>query len=203
MDADVIIENLTELLTNTVNMTSVFYDIFLNPEPMQVTLQQYDDNNQLITVTIPNRAMERQVSLTGEGSPENREAAALGVIYVDTENSDIYVKARGEYDEETGWPKTGWVLIPTELNVEQVLADYLSDHNYVTASETDKATDEKYGVVKIDNETITNNSSNQVQVVGIIDANSGRAKQFWVGTQGEFESIDPKDPDTIYYILEN
>ena len=41
MNIDVLIENVVELLTNTVNMTSKFYDIFLNPEPMDVTLEQY------------------------------------------------------------------------------------------------------------------------------------------------------------------
>ena len=40
-DLNVIAENLTELLQNSVNMTSVFYDIFLNPEPMDVELKQF------------------------------------------------------------------------------------------------------------------------------------------------------------------
>ena len=56
VDISVIAENLTELLQNTVNMTSVFYDIFLNPEPMDVELEQYDNNGQLVKVSVPNRA---------------------------------------------------------------------------------------------------------------------------------------------------
>lgn len=40
-DLNVISENLTELLQNSINMTSVFYDIFLNPEPMDVELKQF------------------------------------------------------------------------------------------------------------------------------------------------------------------
>ena len=62
-ELDVITQNLVELLTNSTNMTSVFYDVFLNPTPMDVTLQQYDSNNELITVTIPNRAKDRKIAL--------------------------------------------------------------------------------------------------------------------------------------------
>ncbi len=101
MDIDVIAENLTELLTNTVNMTSVFYDIFLNPVPMDVTFQQYNDNNELITVTIPNRAKDRQIALTGAGSPEGVVSAPIGTAYVDTLNEDIYFKMSG--DDASGW----------------------------------------------------------------------------------------------------
>ena len=44
MDINVVAENLAELLTNSVNMTQVYYDLFFNPEPMDITLYQYDDD---------------------------------------------------------------------------------------------------------------------------------------------------------------
>ena len=52
-DLNVISENLTELLQNSINMTSVFYDIFLNPEPMDVELKQYDAEHTLVTISLP------------------------------------------------------------------------------------------------------------------------------------------------------
>ena len=96
IDLEVIQENLAELLTNTVNLTSVFYDIFLNPEPMDVNIQMFDDNNQLITVTIPNRAKDRITPYVGEGSPEGVVSAPIGTTYVDTSTSTIYYKVSGE-----------------------------------------------------------------------------------------------------------
>lgn len=52
-DLNVIAENLTELLQNSVNMASVFYDIFLNPEPMDVELKQFGYKNSIHSVYYP------------------------------------------------------------------------------------------------------------------------------------------------------
>ena len=59
MDINVVAENLAELLTNSVNMTQVYYDLFFNPEPMDITLYQYDGDNRLVAVVIPNRAKDK------------------------------------------------------------------------------------------------------------------------------------------------
>ena len=53
VDTNVIIENLTELLQNSINMASVFYDIFLNPEPMDVQLTQIDADGNPQILLIP------------------------------------------------------------------------------------------------------------------------------------------------------
>jgi hypothetical protein len=180
MNMNVIIENLTELLTNTVNMTSVFYDIFLNPEPMDVELQQYNNENRLVTVTIPNRAKDSQIAYNGEGSPEGKLGAPLGAVYVDTTSSRVYVKAEGTYSPEIGWPKTGWVIVPSDLKV---------------------ATDTDLGLVKIDDSSITMNSNSQIQAAGLINRNDGVTIKTWVGTQGEYDFIGVKDSNTIYYII--
>ena len=101
-DINVVAENLVELLTNTVNMTDVFYDLFINPTPTDVTLWQYDSDNQLIEVTVPNRAKDRKISLTGTVDPASStdplvQDAAVGVCYVNTATNDVYfrVKATG------------------------------------------------------------------------------------------------------------
>lgn len=121
MDINVITENLTELLQNSINMASVFYDIFLNPEAMDVQLKQFDSDNHLQTITIPNRAKDRKISLDGEGSPEGVVTANIGAAYVDTLNQLVYFKVSG-----TG--NTGWLLVLTQNGVETYVNTMLNDY---------------------------------------------------------------------------
>lgn len=125
IDTNVIIENLTELLQNSVNMTSIFYDIFLNPTPMDVELKQYDSNSQLITISIPNRAKDREIAIEGEGSPEGVVQANIGAAYVDTVNETVYFKV-------TGSGNTGWVIVMTQEGVNTYLRAYLTNNKFVT-----------------------------------------------------------------------
>ena len=60
IDINTVIENLNELLTNSVNLTDKYYDLFINPEPMMIDLELYNEDNQLVIVTVPNRAMDRE-----------------------------------------------------------------------------------------------------------------------------------------------
>lgn len=128
MDIDVVAENLTELLTNTVNMTSVFYDVFLNPTPMDVEIQQYDDNNELITVTIPNRAKDKQIAKDGEGSPEGAVDGPIGSAYVDTLTDNIYFKTSGS-------DAYGWTLVLNQRMAEDLMASYLEANGYLKYSD--------------------------------------------------------------------
>ena len=142
IDISVITENITELLQNTVNMTSVFYDIFLNPTPMDVELKQYNSDGQLVTITLPNRAKDRQIALTGTGSPEGVVSANVGATYVDvTPNSEkVYYKGSGSGN-------TGWIVVLTSNGVDERMQAYLDnyaskdyvtryliDNNYITAT---------------------------------------------------------------------
>ena len=125
MDSSVIIENLTELLQNTVNMTSVFYDIFLNPVPMDVELKQYNSDNELITITIPNRAKDRQIALEGNVDPENNVVANVGACYVNVVKSTVYFKAVGSGN-------TGWREVLTQEGVNDYIRYYLENNNFMT-----------------------------------------------------------------------
>ena len=131
IDTNVIIENLTELLQNTVNMTSVFYDIFLNPTPMDVVLQQYNSEGELVTVTIPNRAKDRQIALEGEGSPEGVVTANVGASYVDVVNEVVYFKAVGSGN-------TGWVIVMTQEGAESYIRTYLTNNNFMTEDDINR-----------------------------------------------------------------
>ena len=138
IDNSVIAENLTQLLQNSVNMTSVFYDIFLNPEPMDVELTQYNSDGELITIEIPNRAKDRKIALTGQGSPEGVVTANVGAVYVDESveisadnpngNGVVYFKAVGSGN-------TGWVTVLTSEGVNDYLRAYLIDNEFATIND--------------------------------------------------------------------
>lgn len=123
VDTNSIIDNLTELLQNSVNMTSVFYDIFINPEPMDVTLTQYNAEGELITITVPNRAKDQQRALVGTGSPEGTVAAPEGTLYVDSVTQTVYVKVNGS-------DATGWKIILTEEGIYTYVRNYLLENGY-------------------------------------------------------------------------
>lgn len=128
---NLITENLTELLQNTVNMTSVFYDIFLNPEPTLVELKQFASDGTFKVISIPNRAMDRSIALVGSGSPEGVVEANVGTSYVDEENQAVYFKIVG-----TG--NTGWVVVLTQEGVQAYLRNYLAESNFMTEGDTSR-----------------------------------------------------------------
>lgn len=93
---------LTQLSTNYTNVFTDYYNIFLNPEPMDVTLQLFDEDGNLDTITIPNRAKDRAYILNGEGDPNGRVSADRGSTYQDLANGAVYVKINADIN---GWAK--------------------------------------------------------------------------------------------------
>lgn len=204
MDVNVALENLVELLTNTVNMTAKFYDIFLNPTPMDIELEQYNDQNELITVVFPNRAKDRVLTKFGEGSPEGVVVAVMGTLYIDIANSEVYIKVSG--DDEYGW-----IPISSEENIIPIIRKYLIDNGYVTIDYLvehgyvtiyDKATPSTFGVVKYDNNTIIENASSQLSVAGLADQ-SNTIRKIWVGLSRDYNAIQNKDPNTFYVVVDD
>ena len=126
-DLNVISDNLAELLTNTVDMAGVFYDIFINPTPMDVELKMFDDNNRLITVVVPNRAKDRITPYTGQGSPEGVVSAPIGSVYVDIAASTVFYKVSGSGN-------TGWSAIISQSAMETYIRNYLESRGYLTSS---------------------------------------------------------------------
>ena len=54
-----------------------------------------------------------------------------------------------------------------------------------------------------DNTTITKNSQNKIQAVAIIDSNTGNVDKTWIGTKQQYDAIQTKDTNTLYYITDD
>ena len=96
-----VITKLSELMTNTTSINRHFFNIFFNPEPMDIRINQYDENGMLRTYTIPNRAKD-SIALSGINSPEGVVYANIGQLYIDVLNSNTFIKSTGN-DKNTGW----------------------------------------------------------------------------------------------------
>ena len=59
------------------------------------------------------------------------------------------------------------------------------------------------GSVSIDNTSITENSSNQIQTVGVIDQKTGNANKQWTGTKAEYDALPSHDANTFYNITDD
>lgn len=59
------------------------------------------------------------------------------------------------------------------------------------------------GSVSIDNTSITENSSNQIQTVGVIDQKTGNANKQWTGTLQEYNALGTHDANTFYNITDD
>ena len=92
---------LNKLALNYSYMASVFEQVFYDPTPAYVDIKIYDENGELVTYTIPNRAKDLENLLSGEGSPENYVEGGLGTLYQDLKNGDLYIKETPEGNE--GW----------------------------------------------------------------------------------------------------
>ena len=106
--------NLSELLTNVTEITKSYFNLFLNPEPMDISVSQYDDEGTLKTYIIPNRAKDR-TAILGTTNPNGSLGASIGTLYLDTTSRILYVKTTGLDD------KTGWKAIVYEDKVESPL----------------------------------------------------------------------------------
>ena len=103
-----LIDMLSELFTNMNNLDRLYYDMFFNTTPMDLTLQRYDENGVLQTYVIPNRAKDAANTLTGMGNPEGQVVAPIGKLYIDLETGELYYKSSNPATN------TGWELVYTK-----------------------------------------------------------------------------------------
>ena len=105
-----IVNLLSILFTNLNNQNEMYYDMFLNPVPMDLDLERYDENGELVTVVLPNVAKMRVSSYSGAGNPNGRQVATIGALYIDTNTRSIYYKAAGS-------DSYGWQLVWSTANL--------------------------------------------------------------------------------------
>lgn len=95
---------LAELQSNYGGIARTYYNIFYNPEPMDVSLTLYNNDGELEEVTVPNRAKDASDKIyKTEGSPNGSLAAPLGALCYDTANRKLYFKTIMQGSSEEGW----------------------------------------------------------------------------------------------------
>ena len=99
----------SQLYFNLNNIERLYYDMFINPIPMTLKLERYDENGQLGTIYLDNRAKDRQNALTGAGNPNGVQVARTGSLYIDTQTSTLYYKS-------TGTDAYGWITVWSAQN---------------------------------------------------------------------------------------
>lgn len=89
------------LYTNLNNLDRVYYDMFINPVPMDIELQRYNEKGELVTVVIPNRAKDIISTYTGLGNPNGKQVADVGALYLDLDSLNMFYKSAGS--DSYGW----------------------------------------------------------------------------------------------------
>lgn len=97
------------LFTNLNYLDGVYYDMFINPTPMDIKLKRYDETGKLVTVTLANRAKDKLATFSGVGNPNGALVAQLGSLYIDIETSSLYYKGSGS-------DSFGWILVWSATN---------------------------------------------------------------------------------------
>ena len=110
LDINQIAVILSQLIQNYNELAQNWFDVFYNPEQMDVTLKFFDPDGNLQTYTLPNRAKDFRYVMNGVGDPEGQINAKVGTMFLDTQGGDIYLKRTGEGN--TGWQR---VMSMTEV----------------------------------------------------------------------------------------
>ena len=113
---------LNVLFTNMNNLDRVYYDMFVNPEPMDITLERYDETGTITTVVLPNRAKDRVLTYSGTVDPNGNQVATVGAIYINTTSKVLFYKAVGS-------DAYGWLAIWSASNMVEGITFLRPDGN--------------------------------------------------------------------------
>lgn len=94
---------LSQLVQNYNELAQNWFNVFYNPEEMDIPIKFFDPDGNIQNYTLPNRAKDFRYILNGKGNPEEVITATSGAIYQDTQNGDLYIKRTGEGN--TGWQR--------------------------------------------------------------------------------------------------
>ena len=112
-----VINVLSVIYFNMNEIERIYYDMYLNPVPMDVEFQRYNDLGTLETILLPNRAKDRDTVLSGYGSPEGKVSAGPASFYLDLTGLNLYYKS-------VGLGASGWIKVYSTNNLQENI-DYL------------------------------------------------------------------------------
>lgn len=117
-------------------------------------------------------------------------------------NGKHYIAFKG-YDSTTTYSLNDVVV--SIQNDEVKIYQSLADSNTSSLSDTTKWKEvELGGSTAIDGNTITFNSNDEIQTIGVIDSsNNTIALKLWTGTRAEYDAITTKDSNTLYHIKDD
>lgn len=102
---------LSQLATNYSSIAGLFYAIFYDPTPQNITFQMYDESGVLKDYTVKNLALSNLYRTTGDGVPEGKIEGDKGTLYQDLTNGEAFIKM-------TSGGKEGWYKL-----INQALLD--------------------------------------------------------------------------------
>lgn len=117
-------------------------------------------------------------------------------------NGKHYIAFKG-YDSTTTYSLNDVVV--SIQNDEVKIYQSLADINTSPLTDTTKWKEvELGGSIAVDGNTITFNSNNEIQTIGVIDSsNNTIALKLWTGTRAEYDAITTKDSNTLYHIKDD
>ena len=171
IDIKLITDNLVELLTNTINMSSLFKDIFdskADPATLKTTQYIVEDNKVVpTTVLVDNMSKIKSDLQSGVVLPDESQTLINKTINAD--NNTI-----------------------SNLSVTNFKDDVISSIVHDTAQASDTVLPTEKSVATALSEVLS------TILLEVLDG-----KKIRVITQGEYDDITEKDPDTLYFIKES
>ena len=148
--------------------------------------------------------------ITDEVISSNDVTTALGYIPYNATNPNNYITASAL----TGYATEQWVSNQNYVN-NTTLATTLADYQPLLVSGTNIKTLNGNSILgsgditiqsapDIDEISITTNTSDELQTVGVIDQNNtANAIKTWTGTKAQYDAIVTKDSNTLYNITDD
>lgn len=96
--------------------------------------------------------------------------------------------------------------VATKANASDLgdLSDLETTNKSSAVAAINEVLNEGTSVSNIDYLTITKNASDAIQTVGVLDKNgAGYAVKTWTGTKEEYDALETKDANTLYYITDD
>lgn len=109
------------------------------------------------------------------------------------------VATSGDYDDLINKP-----TIPTVNDGTLTIQKNGTTIGTFTANQSGNSTvNIEADTVLTDDVTVSKNSSDELQAIGVIDNNSGSAIKTWTGTKAQYDAIVTKDSNTLYNITDD